>query len=279
MNKTIGRTKLPSTGKGTGYLPDIPNSNQDRRLSMKLGDAINAMAPENPSLDPRFFPRIRDQLQLGGCVGQGVRNGLMYHLMKRDRSTWTKHDLSPLALYYWARTFINMTSVDSGAYIRDGIKGAAKYGGPKEDYYPYDISRFTRKPGLAAQLSGKWHQAVHYYRCDEIGQSGQAVVDNILRAIQAGLPVVFGFTCYDNIANADATGYIPTPIKGSKQEGGHCMCIYGADTNRRVFFGPNSWSNQWGAKLPGTSERGYFFLPFDFFLNGDADDAWAVDHE
>jgi C1A family cysteine protease len=39
-----------------------------------------------------------------------------------------------------------------------------------------------------------------------------------------------------------------------------------------VFVGPNSWSADWGNK-------GYFALPFDYFLQGYADDAWGLEHE
>lgn len=277
--KKFGRTVLKSTGKGTGYIPDLPNHAQDLRLAKRLGDAIKAAVPENPTLEPQFFPRIRDQGELGSCVGHGVRSGLMYHLVKRDKKLWSKLDLSPLALYYWARTYIKMERVDSGAYIRDGIKGAANYGGSREDHWPYDVNKFTRTPSKLAQTSGKWHQAVRYYRCDEVGQSPETTINNILRAVSNGLPVVFGFPCYNNLGQADGNGYIPNPDPGSSTEDGHCMCIYGADTGSRVFFGPNSWSEGWGGVAPGAESRGYYFLPFDYFSRGDADDAWAVDHE
>lgn len=204
----------------------------------------------------------------------------MYHLVKKDKAHWSKElDLSPLALYYWARTYIQMERVDSGAYIRDGIKGAAKYGGPREDRWPYDVAKFTRTPSKSAKLSGRFHQAVKYYRCDEVGQSAETTIDNILRAIAAGLPPVFGFTCYDNLDQANHNGYIPNPTPTSSMDGGHCMCIYGADTRNRVFFGPNSWGEGWGGVTPNASGRGYYFLPFDYVLRGDADDFWAVDHE
>src|SRR4051794_2104422 len=87
--KMIGRTKLASVGKGTGYIPDVPNHAQDLRLAHRLGDAVKAAPPENPTLDPRFFPKIRDQDELGSCVGHGVRSGLMYHLVKRDQNLWS----------------------------------------------------------------------------------------------------------------------------------------------------------------------------------------------
>lgn len=258
-----------STGHSGGWLPDRP-SHKDWRLSKRLDTAV--APPESPRLDPETYPGIRDQGQQGCCVGFGTRNALMQRLLARDYNFWLRYDLSPAAAYYNARLLENSVREDSGAYIRDVVEGAAKWGVARESDCPYNDRRLVTSLSERAQISAKWHQALHYYRCDEVGASAEKTVNNVLLALGAGLPVIFGFTCFSNLGDADGDGYIRLPGPGDTEDGGHCMCIYGADTKQRVFTGPNSWSTGWG-------NRGYFTLPFDYFLQGLADDAWAVDHE
>jgi C1A family cysteine protease len=278
---------LPSTGalrKAGGWLPNRPKGSLDWPLSKKLGDKLDAALPDSPHLDFDSFPSIRDQGELGSCTGHGVRNALMPRLVKQKPELWAdKYDLSPLSLYYDGRAAIQMTGVDSGAYVRDVIDAARKNGAPREDKWPYVPSRFTREPSAAARETGRWHQAaVGYYRCDEPGQPAERTVDNIVHALANKMAVAFGFTCFDNLGEADGNGFIPLPGARSREEGGHCMCIYGFDSRTRTFWGPNSWSIQWGGAVSidgRTTSRGYFRLPVDYFLKGLADDATAVDHE
>lgn len=269
---------LPSVRKGHGWKRDTPKNNKDRRLRMKLGDAINEVVPENPTLDPQFYPRIRDQGNLGSCTGFGMRSCLLYKLLQRNFEKWQSYDISPLYSYFISRMIENSIPYDTGAEIRDVIMGASKYGVSREDFWPYDIAKFARTPPKRAQNNATLHQAVHYYRCDEVGMSGEATVDNILRALAADLPVTYGFACFDNLWEANNTGVVPLPTPRSRLEGGHCVDIYEADTDARVFIGPNSWG-PWGHTHAVTREAGYIIMPFSMFTDGHAVDAWAVDHE
>jgi C1A family cysteine protease len=267
--------RLP-LGRYGGWLPDRP-SHKDWRLSNKLGPAP-ASAPESVHLDPATYPTIRDQGQQGSCTGHGTRNALAQRLLARDHAFWSRYDLSPAAAYYNARALEGSVREDSGAYIRDVVEGAAKFGVARESDCPYSDSKLVTSLTKAAQISAKWHQALHYYRCDEQGASTETTVTNIIRALADGMPVVFGFTCFSNLGEADADGRIPMPSPRDREDGGHCMCIYEANVSSRLFIGPNSWGTNWGG-VGKDGQRGYFALPFDYFLQGLADDAWAVDHE
>jgi C1A family cysteine protease len=267
-------SRIASVGRHGGWLPDRP-SHKDWRLSELLG---HVAVPENPTLDPETYPTMRDQGRQGSCTGHSFRNALMQRLLTRDREFWEKYDLSPASAYYNARKIEGSIRYDTGAYIRDVMEGAAKAGVAREDHCPYDQDHLTISLTAQAEQSARWHQALHYHRCDDVGASTEATVDNILRALVAGLPVVFGFTCFANLSEADDTGVIPLPGKRDEEDGGHCMCIYSADTTQRMFIGPNSWGTNWGG-VGKDGQRGYFALPFDYFLKGYADDAWAVDHE
>jgi C1A family cysteine protease len=271
------RTILKSNGRGTGWKPDRP-SHKDWTLGQKLGDVPQRFST-NPQLDKDYFPAIRDQGELGSCTGFALRSAMAYLMRKRypDKlgGDWGKTwDLSPLAAYYLARERDNSTDVDVGAYIRDVVDGARVEGIPTEASWPYDIRKFRRKPSDRAYKEGLWHQAdkMATYRCDEEGSTRHHAVDRILQALEAGLPVVFGFTCFSNLSEADSTGYIRMPGRYDREEGGHAIVAFGADTRSRHLWGPNSWSEQWG-------DGGYWYLPFDYVLHGYADDFWAVDLE
>lgn len=282
--------KLLSNGKGHGWKPDKPDPVNDWKLSKKLGP-LTSGSPENPSLNPAFFPRIRNQGQLGSCVAHAVRSGLAYKFIEKHGdlidSEWGETwDLSPLAGYYLVRELEGTVNEDAGSEIRDCMTVARKSGFPTEASWPYVESKFKRKPSASAFKTARWHQSTpKSYRCDEDGEPHQ-VVDRMLQALAAGMPIAYGFACYENLPEADANGVVPLP-KG-KLEAGHAISCFWADTKSRIFWGPNSWDNDWGGPVPHRmlsslrfpeDERGYIGLPFSAILDGWCDDIWAVDIE
>jgi len=277
---------LLSNGKSGGWRRGLPDPVNDWKLSRKLG-ALKRKAPVNPSLDPRFFPQVRDQRNLMSCGGHALRNCMAYLLRERlgeklDGPWGQQWDLSPLAGYYLGRVEEGpeWAEQDAGVIIRLAVTAARKHGIPTEEAWPYDPAQFSRKPSKKALETGKWHQAhPGSYRCDEDGDR-RKTIDRMLQALEAGFPLNYGFTTFENIGEADETGVLPTP-KG-RMSGGHNIVSYSADTRERVFIGPNSWGNAWGAKAPAGArydERGYVIVPFSYVLYGIADDVWAMNLE
>lgn len=263
-----------STGRHGGWLPDRP-SHKDWFLSKKL-DTTTAV-PENPSLPPASFPKMRDQGNQGSCTGHMIRNVLMQRLLDRDLKKWSKYDLSPASGYYNARKIEKNIRQDSGAFIRNVFNGAGEWGIAREDHAPYRPDRLLVRLSSQAEQSAKWHQAIKFYRCDEPGASSEKTVDNMLRALGAGLPLGLGFGCFTNLNLADADGIIRLPGPHDDEDGGHAIACYGADTRERMFWGPNSWG-PWGAKGPDR-QLGYWRMTFEYVLKRLADDIWAGDHE
>jgi len=257
---------LPSVGRYHGWRPDIPDA-RDYSLRAKIGPP-KARAPTSPALKSEFYPVIRDQGDLGSCTGFATRWAVLYKLTERNKRIWAKRDLSPLYAYWRAREKIKAINEDSGAYLRDIVWATSKHGIPTEEAWPYDPAKFMETPPANATTNARWHQAVGYYRCDEGGRT--QIIDNMLGALKAGLPIVFGFSCYANLGGADANGVVPDP--SGALEGGHAVTICEADTASRLFKFANSWSDSWG-------DRGYGYLHFKWFENKWADDAWAVDVE
>jgi hypothetical protein len=276
---------LPN-GRAGGWRRGLPDPVNDVNLSRRLG-ATKRRAPVNPSLNPTFFPRIRDQLHIGSCGGHALRNCMAYLLRERLgeklQGKWGEQwDLSPLAAYYLGRVEEGpeWAGQDAGVIIKLAVQACRVHGIPTEESWPYDPRKFARRPSKKALETGKWHQASPAsYRCDEDGDRHKTI-DRMLQGLEAGMPLNFGFSVYDNIGEADVTGVLPPP-RGSNT-GGHNITAYAADTTARVFIGPNSWGNQIGAKAPPGSrydERGYVITPFQYVLDGLADDIHAMELE
>jgi C1A family cysteine protease len=262
-------------GRHGGWLPDRPNSLQSRPLSKRLD--LGVVTPQNPFLPPESYPEMRDQGSQGSCTGHGTCNALEQRLLSRDAAFWRKYRLSPASAYLNGRKIDGTVKHDYGSYIHSVVRGASEWGVARLDHAPYDPRRLTTSLSKQAIESAKWHQAINAYRCDNNGVYPNETVDNILKALAAGMPVVFGFTCFTNLSQADADGLIRLPGSSDREDGGHCMCIYEGDTSTREFIGPNSWG-PWGHR-GRDGQMGYFRLPFDYFLRGLADDAQAIDHE
>lgn len=266
----MARLVLPSTSKGHGWRRDTPD-HRDRPLRARLGDPITL--PNVVELDPTVLSRvsIRDQGDLGSCTGHGIRGCLVYHMMKRTDLVDT--DLSPLFAYYRGRVAEASVNEDSGCEIRDVVKMAAQDGVALESAWPYRIERFKRNPTATAYKSAQVHQVkVGYYRCGGEAQRPEDVLNDVLRAINAQLPVTGGFACFSNLDRGPRPGVIPLPGPRDRLEGGHAVWFVRADQRERLLKFQNSWSAQWG-------DRGFGYLPFDYILKRLADDFWCIDHE
>ena len=85
------------------------------------------------------------------------------------------------------------------------------------------------------------------------------------------------------MGEAKKTGGIPFPSKGDKVSGGHAVMAVGYDDKKRItgrskgakpttgaILIRNSWGEDWGGN------GGYLWLPYDYILEGLADDWWAL---
>jgi len=92
---------------------------------------------------------------------------------------------------------------------------------------------------------------------------------------------MFGFTVYNSIQQSSTTGRIPYPCEGEKVEGGHAIMAVGYDDKMSInnemcgkatkgaLLIRNSWGEEWG-------EKGYGYLPYEFVLEGLAEDWWTL---
>jgi C1A family cysteine protease len=157
-------------------------------------------------------------------------------------------------------------SQDEGAAIRDGIKAIATYGVCEESLWPFDEHKVLLKPSMEAYQEATRRKALSYQRVDQTHEALMHVLGVAKR------PVVLGIQIYESFESVtvEKTGIVPMPSHHERCLGGHAVLAVGYDAQRHVYFGRNSWSDQWGI-------HGYFEIPFDYLIRQDlASDFWVV---
>jgi C1A family cysteine protease len=170
---------------------------------------------------------------------------------------------------------------DTGAFLRSAMGALTLFGVPPEEYWPYDVEKYDREPPAFCYSFAKNYQAIKYVRLDPTGIAKDVLLQSIKGSISKGFPCMFGFTVYNSIQQSSTTGKIPYPCEGEKVEGGHAIMAVGYDDKMSIknemcdketkgaLLIRNSWGAEWG-------EKGYGYLPYDFVLEGLAEDWWTL---
>lgn len=232
-----------------------PKDPRDKHFCHHYG--ISKSLPKSKDLR-KHMPAIEDQEELGSCTANALAGNLEYlYLKKQDQ-----FQAARLFIYYNERALINEIYEDSGAYLRDGIKSLAKWGVCSEAMWPYDIGRYTTKPGLDCYAEALTRQITQYLRISTIQEMKQCLAD--------GYPFVFGINVYESFESEHVakTGTVPIPKSDEEQLGGHAMLCVGYNDHTKRFIVRNSWGTGWGAK-------GYCTLPYEYLVN-ESDDLWTI---
>jgi C1A family cysteine protease len=242
--------------------------------------ALNAVPSLAASVDLRpWCSPIENQLNIGSCTAHaGI--GLVEYF---ERRAFNKHiDASRLFLYKVTRNYLKWTG-DTGAFLRSTAAALTLFGVPPEDYYPYVTADFEKEPSAFLYAFAQNYQAISYYRLDPSGTPKDKLLSDIKTYLSNGLPLMFGFTVYDSIAQANSNGgKIPYPAKGEKVVGGHAVDAVGYNDTIKIkntnaggiettgaLLIRNSWGTTWG-------EKGYGWLPYKYVLDGLAVDWWSL---
>jgi len=237
-----------------GWIPDRP----DHRDFLYSAIAPKVKLPLKVDLRSECSS-IENQGHLGSCTANALAGNLQF-LEKVSGQTYK--DVSRLFIYYNERAIEGTVGFDSGAMIRDGIKALVKDGVCPESSWPYDISKFTRKPPALCYKEGLKHRIVSYHRLQTLGE--------MLNCLAEGFPFVFGFTVYESFESLKVaqTGIVPMPKKFERALGGHAVMAAGYDQKQKRFIVRNSWGPEWG-------QAGYFTMPYSYFETL-ADDFWTI---
>lgn len=230
-----------------------PADSRDRLYAPKA-----IILPKVVDLRPYCSP-VEDQGQLGSCTGNAIA-GLIECL---DRKSGKNLDVSRLFIYYEERALIGTVNIDSGAYIRDGIKVVNKKGAPLESIWPYKINKFATRPNAASYTDAARRKAGTYEKVNNFA--------GVKNALARGFPVVVGFDVYESFYNIGSNGVMPYPnVNNEELLGGHAVVIVGYDDNKNAFIVRNSWGKNWAL-------NGYFYMPYRVIQNTTmSSDFWII---
>lgn len=248
-----------------GYIPDLADDRDQFLFSLEDSKNLDAVKIGRRGDVSRVaaFPRLPVQGRLGSCVTHGIGTALMFDQAKQHLFVFLE---SRLWLYYEGRKLLNTINSDSGMVIRDGLKIVAGQGFPEERFWPYDITKFTQEPPLAAYTAAALHAAVSFKRVRSLLE--------VKQAITMGFPVITGFTCFRSIFSSAVTrsGEVPDPIPGDSSAGGHCTLIKGFDDDARGEAGAIGFANWWGREW---GNNGFGTMSYDYWEKF-ARDSWVV---
>jgi C1A family cysteine protease len=243
-----------------GWKRDIPSPFDPVHEHLAL-----SAAPVLPESDMRpAWPPIYDQGALGSCTGNGLGGAVHYVLKKESKipDTWRP---ARNFIYWNERAAEGTVGSDAGASIRDGVRVIQHKGVPDEKLWPYDVQRFTQRPGPLAFSDALKHRAL------AVGRVNQTHTD-IRTALSQGYNVVFGFSVFESFESdaVAANGIVPMPRATEDLLGGHCAVLVGHSDARKRYIGRNSWGEDWGIK-------GYFEIPYEYIEDSQlASDMWIV---
>jgi C1A family cysteine protease len=242
------------TNRAYGWLPDIPDQRDF------LYKAIQPVIRLPRKVDLRgLCSEIERQGDLGSCTAQALAGNIEF-LDKIADFKYT--DVSRLFIYYNERALMHTIRYDSGASLRVGIKTLKNSGVCEETLWPYQISKFTRKPPLKCFTDAKKHRITSYHRISSLNE--------MLACLAEGYAFVFGFTVYESFESQEVlrTGIVHMPKKEEKAIGGHAVMAVGYDQASKRFIVRNSWGKDWG-------KDGYCTMPFEY-LQILAGDFWTI---
>lgn len=244
---------------------------QDRRDHL-VANVPEIKLPVKIDLREKYSVPVLDQKNCGSCTAHACAVALYILLLK-------EHDKSlvylPSRLFIYANSRIlegtDLTE-DSGANLRDVCKAIAQFKAPKEDLWPYDISKFSIKPPQQVYFEAL---KIHDVQYKVIPQTHF----RLRNALFYGYPIVFGVEIYDSFeSNSVAnTGMVPHPNTATeKYLGGHSQIILGYDDSDQTFLVQNSWGTDFGGSF-GNYTRGYVKMPYSYILNPNlASDFWVL---
>lgn len=247
-----------------GYLRDpVEKIPEDPKIGAFLA-ATPLKATGDVDLSSHCFDM--DQRQLSSCVGNGTAEAVE---MLNSMAGYNYVPLSRLFIYNMSRIQDNQIdaggnpNVDGGTHIRTAFNVLATLGVCDEYLWPYDTSLVMKTPGFKAQRQATGHKIHTAYRIDSSGDQRAA---DILSALRANHPVVFGTdvtAAFEAISNDTPIGQ---PGSNDQILGGHCMVVVGyVNGNFKI---KNSWGKGWAA-------GGYCFMRPDYLTWGNTSDLWV----
>ncbi len=273
-----------------GFRDYTPEHEKIEPLLAKINIAKPVAAKSLPgSVDLRAWcSPIEDQLDLGSCTAQAGAGLIEIY---ENRAFGTHTDVSRLFLYKATRNLLGWTG-DTGAYLSSTMAAMTLFGAPPEKYWPYTTTKpgpassppvadFDVEPPAFCYAFAQNYQSIVYYRLDPPGITPENLLKKIKTHLAGNMPAMFGFTVYSSYQHSGSSGHFPFPCPKESTVGGHAVVAVGYDDAKKIknpicgkettgaLLIRNSWGIAWG-------ELGYGWLPYEYVLQGQADDWWTL---
>ena len=255
---------------GLGWLRDLPDP-RDHLFSVSL--SILQSLPNSVDITPDFSPY--DQGQIGSCNANALAGAIQFDRQKTGQTP----DFIPsrLFIYYNERAADGKVAIDSGAYLREGIKTLQQQGVCPESEWPYDATPPTTEGGAfpigsrAATTPSQtcYNDAINYTITTY--QSLTQTLSQLQGCLASGFPFVFGFSVFSSwYDNWPPTTVVPLPTQSDSMIGGHAVLCVGYDNDKNLFKIRNSWG-------PAVGDGGYFYMPCAYVTDPNLSaDFWVI---
>ncbi len=254
--------------KAFGYKPD-PRTRTEAdgsvtdliKKDLKFGAlATKLKAVSTGDVDLSPYCVDMDQQDLSSCVGNATVESVE---ILNNMAGYRPVPLSRLFVYNMARIRTNSLDKDEGTYIRVAFDCLSRFGVCDEYLWPYEDAAVFLSPSLKAQRQAVGHRIHSYYRIDS---AGDARVNDIVTALRANHPVVFGTLVASEFRDVVDRSPLSTPGPNAQILGGHALVIVGYLNGN--FLIKNSWGTSWGS-------HGFCVMTPDYLTWSGTSDLWV----
>lgn len=251
-----------------GWVPESDNLTKEE-LSRHwiyeddLKDRMVALT-DSKEVDLRPFSSPRhNQRWTNSCVANAVVKALEIKEIMKNGGHDGHTDLSVMEVYYLAReiTWPPTTQVDKGTFISHACDVLRRFGVCPDKDWPWVPSKINESPTWMAMRKAYLHKIEAFYK---IYSTGGKRIEEVIRCLHAGNPVVFGTTVGSNWFGYKKGQVLQAP---SKIEGRHATVILGWRDGH--FIGENSWGENWG-------DRGFYLMDPSVIAHPNSQDFWVI---
>lgn len=258
-----------------GYRPSNGNfNNVDVKPFSQSPIAQSVGGSTNGYIIPENLPCF-DQLSLSSCTANAVAIG--YAILQYLNDPGSVQYLSRLFLYYNSRMYISETNKDEGSYVHLVLEGLKKLGGCRETDWQYLEGQVYTQPNIISYKEANDNKIDNYYN---ISSTGQDRVNDIITAINANHPVIFGTSVAQSFINYNGYSDNAFDIPAEPIVGGHAITITGYRTNqytgKKEFLIKNSWGLYYGTINPTNNRRGYVWVSSDYITWDETNDIFVM---
>lgn len=224
------------------------------------------LAAGTGDVDLRRYCTETNQLQLSSCAGNATADSIEILDAIDAAAQGSKAppvQVSRLYVYAMARDEEDQIDKDEGTHLSTCFDVLSRFGVCDETVWPYDEAKVFVRPSIKALRQATGHKIHSYYGIDS---TGDARLDDVLAALRANHPVVFGTNIERSFNDYDG-GHVIKPPTGST-EGGHAMIIVGWLAAMNAFIVKNSWGNNWG-------DNGFAYFAPEFIAWSETWDLWV----